>query len=147
MLGLNPSSMTSSAPVADYSVAGPKEHRFSPYQENHGSVIAVAGDDFAVIASDTRLSGHGYSIMTRDQPKLFPLSSKAVLGSTGCWCDVLTLAKLVEAKMQIYKNTHNKVMSTAATAQMIATMLYSKRFFPYYVSNILVILYTFLVSE
>ena len=40
----------------------------------------------------SRLSSN-YTILTRDQSKLFPLSSKAVLGSTGCWCDVLTFAK------------------------------------------------------
>ena len=71
MLGLHPSSMSRPAPVSDYS-SGPTERRFSPYQENHGSVVAVAGEDFAVIASDTRLSGgHGYNILTRDQSKLF----------------------------------------------------------------------------
>ncbi len=70
MLGLNPRTMASAAPVAEYR-SGPSERRFSPYQENHGSVVAVAGDDFAVIASDTRLSGSGYNILTRDQPKLF----------------------------------------------------------------------------
>lgn len=35
------------------------ERRFSPYTDNHGSVVAIGGKDFAVIASDTRLSGHG----------------------------------------------------------------------------------------
>jgi 20S proteasome subunit beta 6 len=136
MLGLRPSTMSAQAPPADYAV-GPVERRFSPYQENHGSVVGVAGEDFAVIASDTRLSGNGYNILTRDQPKLFQLSSETVLGSTGCWCDVLTFTRLAEVRMKIYNNTHNKTMRTGATAQMVATMLYSKRFFPYYVSNIL----------
>ena len=40
-------------------------------------------------------------------------------------------------RMKSYKHTHNKDMSTPAVAQMTATMLYHKRFFPYYISNIL----------
>ncbi|KAH7931695.1 hypothetical protein HPB51_029723 [Rhipicephalus microplus] len=36
------------------------------------SIVAVAGDDFAVIASDSRLSS-GYHIHTREQSKLFKL--------------------------------------------------------------------------
>ena len=73
MLGLSPSTMVPSAPLSDYQMV-PTERRFSPYQENHGSVVAVAGEDFAVIASETRLSGGGYNILTRDQSKLFQVS-------------------------------------------------------------------------
>ena len=45
--------------ISDYSNGG-TERRFSPYSDNGGSVVAIAGEDFVVIASDTRLSGHGY---------------------------------------------------------------------------------------
>jgi len=128
--------MSGLAPPSDYGVA-PQERRFSPYQENHGSVVAVAGKDFAVIGSDTRLTGRGYTILTREQSKLFPLTDKAVLGSTGCWADVLTFTRHADIRLKIYKNTHETTMSVGATAQMLATMLYAKRFFPYYVSNIL----------
>jgi len=34
----------------------PRELRFSPYDFNGGTVAAVAGPDYAVVASDTRLS-------------------------------------------------------------------------------------------
>lgn len=37
----------------------------------------------------------------------------------------------------MYKHEHQKDMSTLATAQMLSTILYHKRFFPYYVSNTL----------
>ena len=37
------------------------ERRFSPYSDNGGSVVAIAGKDFEVVASDTLLSGHGYT--------------------------------------------------------------------------------------
>nr|ALS04676.1 proteasome subunit beta type-1 [Pseudodiaptomus poplesia] len=120
----------------DYSNGG-TERRFSPYSDNGGSIVAIAGEDYAVIASDTRLSGHGYAILSREQPKLFRMSGKTVLGSTGCWCDILTFCKVAEMRMKAYRHNHNKEMGTPAVAQMTSTMLYHKRFFPYYISNIL----------
>ena len=65
------------------------------------------------------------------------MSDKTVLGSTGCWCDILTFCKVAEMRMKSYRYNHNKSMSTPAVAQMMSTMLYNKRFFPYYISNIL----------
>nr|QBH72806.1 proteasome subunit beta type [Encarsia formosa] len=122
--------------LPDYAALTPKLHQFSPYADNGGSVVAISGEDFAVIASDTRLST-GYSIYTRKQEKLFKLSKNTVLGCSGCWCDTLTLTRTMAARMQIYEHEHNKPMSTPATAQMLAIMLYYKRFFPYYIGNIL----------
>ncbi|XP_076316262.1 proteasome subunit beta type-1-like [Tachypleus tridentatus] len=115
---------------------GPKQTYFSPYADNGGSIVAIAGEDYAVIASDTRLSA-GFSIYTREQSKLYKLSQKTVLGCAGCWCDILTFTRFLEARMKMYENEHHKQMSTPAVAQLITTMLYYKRFFPYYVSNVL----------
>lgn len=100
------------------------------------STVAIAGEDFAVIGSDTRLSS-GYSIHTREQNKLFQLSENTVLASSGCWCDTLALTSLVKVRMQMYKDQHQKTMSTPAVAQMLSILMYNRRFFPYYVSNIL----------
>lgn len=101
------------------------------------SVVAVAGDDFVIIGADTRLSS-GFSINTRNQNKLFRLTDTTVLGCSGCWCDTLTLTRVLNARLQMYTHEHNKSMSTPAVAQMLSIMLYYKRFFPYYISNILV---------
>ncbi|XP_049812673.1 proteasome subunit beta type-1 [Schistocerca nitens] len=119
-----------------YSQSVPKTVNFNPYSDNGGSVVAVAGEDYAIIAADTRLSA-GFSIYTREQSKLFRLSNTTVLGCTGCWCDTLTLTRILEARLQMYLHEHQKPMATPAVAQMLSTMLYYKRFFPYYVSNIL----------
>ncbi|KAI1286311.1 Proteasome subunit beta type-1 [Halotydeus destructor] len=113
-----------------------QRQEFSPYSDNGGNVVAVGGDGYVIIASDTRLS-QGYSIMTREQPKLFQLTSQTVLGSTGCWCDILTFTRTIEARLKMYKYEHNRVLSTAAASQLIMNMLYSRRFFPYYISNVL----------
>lgn len=68
-----------------------KLDRWSPYADNGGSIVAIGGDGYVLIASDTRLAS-GFSIYTRDQPKLFKLTDETVLGCTGCWCDILTVS-------------------------------------------------------
>ena len=50
---------------------GPVEHRWSPYNDNGGTTVAVAGPDYALIASDTRLTDGVYGILSRTTPKLF----------------------------------------------------------------------------
>lgn len=101
------------------------------------SIVAIAGDDFAVIGADTRLSA-GYNIFSRNHSKLFNLTSKAVLASSGNWCDSDTLSSILKARVTQYSDTHEyREISLNALAQLLSTMMYSRRFFPFYVSNVL----------
>ena len=50
----------------------PIQHQYSPYTDNGGTSLAIAGKDFCIIAGDTRQS-EGYSINTRYSPKVFQL--------------------------------------------------------------------------
>ncbi|XP_067945634.1 proteasome subunit beta type-1-like [Watersipora subatra] len=113
-----------------------KETRFNPYAMHGGSCLAIAGDDFSVIASDTRLS-EGFSILSRDSPKTYKLTDTTVVGCTGFHGDVLTLTKSIRARLTMYEQEHGKKMKASAIAAMLSTMLYQRRFFPYYVSNII----------
>lgn len=58
--------------MPDGSFAHPQQRHFNPYTENGGTILAIAGADFSVIAGDTRQS-EGYSIQTRYAPKVFRL--------------------------------------------------------------------------
>ncbi|CRK95492.1 CLUMA_CG008961, isoform A [Clunio marinus] len=121
----------------EYKVPGAVQHQFNPYENNGGSIVAIAGDDFAVIGADTRLSA-GYNIFSRDHSKLFTMTSKAVLASCGNWGDSDTLSSFLKYKVQQYADAHeNREISLNALAQLMSTMMYGRRFFPYYVSNIL----------
>ncbi|KAK8392801.1 hypothetical protein O3P69_014914 [Scylla paramamosain] len=114
----------------------PRKHHFSPYMENGGTSIAIAGDDFVMIASDTRLT-RGFNILSRNQEKVLRLTPHTMMASSGCWADVLTLSKVLQDRITMYSHEHNESMPTTAVAQMLSTMLYWRRFFPYYVANIL----------
>lgn len=147
----------------EYQVPGAVQHQFNPYESNGGwedrkvgrmtskiyfrrllffrSIVAIAGDNFAVIGADTRLSA-GYNIFSREQSKLFPLTSKAVLASCGNWCDADTLTSILKTRVRQYEDAHeNREISLNALAQLLSTMMYGRRFFPYYVSNILAGIY------
>lgn len=52
--------------------AGANQRGFNPYTNNGGSILAVAGQDFCVLAGDTRQS-EGYNIQTRYKPRVFRL--------------------------------------------------------------------------
>ena len=45
--------------LPDYANNGPIQRRFSPYNDNGGSTVAIAGENYAIVASDTRLTDGG----------------------------------------------------------------------------------------
>jgi len=109
---------------------------FVPYVFNGGTIMALAGKDFVIVASDSRLS-ESYMIHSRDCSKLHQLTSKAYLACAGFHGDVCTLISIVDTRLKMYQHDHHEEMSLSAVAAMISTILYHKRFFPYYVYNIL----------
>ncbi|KAL6046046.1 Pbf1p [Balamuthia mandrillaris] len=123
--------------LSEAEARGPREQaKWSPYVNNGGTVVAIAGEDFCVVAGDTRLST-GYSISTRHGRKVLKLTEKAVIATSGMQADQGALHKVLQARLQTYEYEHRKPMSTPAIAQLLSTTLYHKRFFPYYTFNVL----------
>lgn len=115
---------------------GPAGRQFSPYENNGGTVVAVSGKDYSIVASDTRL-GSGYSIPSRYVSRIIKLTDKVVLASSGMQSDIAVLHKVLKIRIAQYKYNHHKDMSLTAVSQMLSTMLYYRRFQPYYTFNVL----------
>merc|ERR1719174_83855 len=104
--------------------------RFSPYDDNGGTCVAVAGKDFCIVAASMRLST-GYSILTRRQSKILRANAKCCIASAGFQGDKVALQKLLTARAINYEHDHRRKMSCPAMAQMLSNTLYNKRFFPF----------------
>ena len=110
------------------------------YTDNGGSTLGITGKDFAVLAGDTR-STSGYSINSRFVPKLFRIGddddTRIVMAVVGFAADGNALKERLDAIVKMYKYQHGKPIGVKACAQRLSTILYQKRFFPYYVHAIL----------
>ncbi|CAG5105939.1 Oidioi.mRNA.OKI2018_I69.chr1.g2590.t1.cds [Oikopleura dioica] len=111
-----------------------KRH-WSPYSWHGGTCLAIAGDDFVLMASDTRLGEHG-GIYTRELNRNSKVTDHCAIGQCGFQGDARVLLQNVKAKIRIYEHQHMEQPTAPAIAAMLSTMLYYKRFFPYYVYNI-----------
>jgi 20S proteasome subunit beta 6 len=106
---------------------------------NGGTVLAVAGPTYCVLAGDTRLSS-GFNIHSRSVSKLHLLSSDGkspvAIASAGMQADAAALHKQLDARTTMYAHANSAPPSALATAQMLSIILYQRRFFPYYTWNL-----------
>ena len=109
---------------------------FNPYNDNGGTVAAVAVGDRIVIGGDTRLS-NGYNILSRSYNKVTQLTSKVFIATAGQVTDAQNLHKLLLARVVLYKHQHGSEPSLHALSKLLCVTLYSRRFFPFYTFNLL----------
>ncbi|OBT54680.1 20S proteasome subunit beta 6 [Pseudogymnoascus sp. 24MN13] len=136
MNGPNYSFNQSAAPSS--AADGYRQHRFDPYTDNGGSTLAIAGDNFAILAGDTR-STSGYNINTRYEPKVFKIGGSdstqrdatLILSVVGFAADANALKERLDTVVKLYRYQHGKAMTVKAAAQRLSIILYQKRFFPY----------------
>ncbi|KAH9260141.1 hypothetical protein BASA81_001916 [Batrachochytrium salamandrivorans] len=110
---------------------GAIQNRFSPYDWNGGAVLAVAGEDFVVLAADKRLAT-GYNIKSRNIDRVHQLAPQTLLACGGCHADVIALYQELTLRATMYKHKHGVDMGTVAAAQLLSNTLYYRRFFPIY---------------
>ncbi|AEA38717.1 26S proteasome SU B6 (nucleomorph) [Cryptomonas paramecium] len=113
-----------------------KKKNFNPYQNNSGTIISIANQNYCVVVSDTRYL-NGFSIPTRFQTRIFKISEKIILASAGMFADAFFFQKKTKTSIKDYEYGIKKAISVESCAFYISSLLYSKRFFPYYVFNVL----------
>lgn len=110
---------------------------FNPYIDNGGTVVALAGPNFALLAGDTRLS-EGYNIVSREEPKLFRIGEGVAMGSAGMQADRLRLYRTLRLDVAEYRQKSGRDIGVDQFARLLGNTLYYKRFQPWYTFNLVV---------
>jgi 20S proteasome subunit beta 6 len=122
--------------IEDHSQPKELKKQYNPYMNNNGTVLSIAGKDYVIIAGDKRLS-MGFAILSRDSTKIFRLTDKVYIASSGMYADIKALWKNLHFRIEMYKATHKKEPELEVVANLLSITLYMRRFFPYYAFNIL----------
>ncbi|CAD5233278.1 unnamed protein product [Bursaphelenchus xylophilus] len=113
------------------------QQRWNPYSMEGGTACALAGYNFVVAASDTRMSAFEVSVMNREAEKVNVLNDNIILATTGFYGDVIQLKRVLESRLHKYRFDYRCDMTVDLCSELLARNLYYKRFFPYYTGAIL----------
>ncbi|KAH0576760.1 Proteasome subunit beta type [Spironucleus salmonicida] len=111
------------------------DDRFNPYTDNGGTTMAIAGDGFVVIGSDTRAS-EGYGILSRHAPKTYKVTDKAMIAMAGMRVDATHLHQKLSLEAKNFKYQNGEQITVDELARLMSVNLYYRRFFPWYTFNI-----------
>jgi len=104
-------------------------------QYNGSGIVAMTGKNCVAIASDTRY-GIQQTTVAHDFPKVFRMHEKLYVGIAGLATDVQTVRAKLDFRMKLYHLREERLMKPRVFANMLSSMLYEKRFGPYFTEPI-----------
>ena len=104
---------------------------------NGGAVVAMTGKNCVAIASDTRF-GVQAQTLAMDKPKMYKINDKCFLGLAGLATDNQTLVEKLRFRVNLYKLREERDIRPSVFANLVSSVLYEKRFGPYFVEPVIV---------
>jgi 20S proteasome subunit beta 6 len=106
---------------------------FEPYRNNGGTIVAIAGADYAIIAADAWLVEGGV-ILSSGVSRLHAIGEQGnvFIAIAGCLADAQGLLKLLHFIVCDYVWTHRQALRVHALSHLLSNRLYLRRRFPFY---------------
>lgn len=109
---------------------------FEPYIDHGGTVAGIAGRDYVLIVSDTRLS-ENYMIHSRNITRIMQIEEGIFYTAAGCLSDMQGLQAVLQYNSRNYLQMNKRALSVHGFSHLLSTVLYNRRMFPYYSFSIL----------
>jgi len=103
---------------------------------NGSGVVAMTGLNCVAIASDLRY-GIQYQTVACDFPKIYRIHDHLYVGLPGLATDVQTVVNKLRFREKMYSLREERIMKPSTFANMTSSLLYEKRFGPYFVEPII----------
>eukprot|EP01094_Clydonella_sp_ATCC50884_P019430 TRINITY_DN378_c0_g1_i2.p1 TRINITY_DN378_c0_g1~~TRINITY_DN378_c0_g1_i2.p1 ORF type:complete len:192 (+),score=58.06 TRINITY_DN378_c0_g1_i2:680-1255(+) len=95
----------------------------------------MTGKGCVAIASDTRFGVRAQTVAC-DFPKAFQITPRCFVGLPGLGTDTLTVLQKLQFRAKMYKLREQREMKPSVFANMVSSMLYEKRFGPFFVEPV-----------
>ncbi|CAI7863368.1 unnamed protein product [Closterium sp. NIES-54] len=103
---------------------------------NGGAVVAMKGDKCVAIACDRRF-GVQLQTLATDFNRVFQMHPRLFLGLAGLGTDVQTLKQRLEFRHKLFALREDRVMPPATFAHLVSSILYERRFGPYFIEPVI----------
>jgi len=104
---------------------------------NGAAIIGMAGKGCVGIAADCRYGIQQMTVGT-DMQKIFKVNNKTFVGLPGLATDVQTIHQKIKFRHNLYKLREERDMSCRTFSNMVSSMLYERRFGPWFVEPLIV---------
>jgi len=102
---------------------------------NGSGVVAMAGKNCVAIASDMRF-GIQHTTQACDMHKIFGMTDKCYIGMSGLITDMQTLKQKFDFRLKMYELREERKIKPSVFSNLVSTMLYEKRFGPWFVEPV-----------
>jgi proteasome beta subunit len=106
------------------------------YYGTGATAVGIRGKNYVVLAAEKRISYGGF-IVSRAGKKVYKINDYLGLALAGLFADMQAIVKILAAELSYHELTIGRRMSVRAAAKLLASILYSNKYFPF-LSEILV---------
>ncbi len=99
------------------------------------TTVGIIAKDAVVLAAE-RKSTMGYLVASREAEKIVQVDERIGMTTAGLVGDAQALEKIIRAELKLYRLQEEKPASVKAAASLLATIMYSRRYYPYIVQLI-----------
>jgi proteasome beta subunit len=96
------------------------------------TTVGIVYKDGVVLAAE-RKATMGYLVASKYTKKILPLADYVAMTTAGAVGDAQALERYMKAEIRLYELEEERKMSVLAISTLLANILHSKRFFPYFV--------------
>ncbi|MBI4173252.1 MAG: archaeal proteasome endopeptidase complex subunit beta [Candidatus Aenigmarchaeota archaeon] len=96
------------------------------------TTLGIICKDGVVLAAE-RKATMGYLVASKNAEKILPLNSRLAMTTAGLVGDAQAIERIMKAELKLYEYQEERKPSVRAAAYLLANLLYSRRYYPFYV--------------
>ncbi len=93
--------------------------------------IGVKQKDYVILASEKRVAYGGF-VVSHSGQKVFKITEYMGIAGAGLFADMQILSRIIAAEIEYQRLTTGRKPSIKAAARLLAAILYSHKYFPFY---------------